>query len=477
MKKSLFLLAALSSMLLAKSVDYETVLRESLHNNLELKAKKLSIDKAKAQLDQAKGYDWGKLIFSEEISRSNDPLYVFGMKLESREATFRDFGFADFLGGVSNVLAMSPDYQTFKTYMTNPAMAAQLLNTAPKDLNYPHIRTNYKTKLVYEVPIFTGFKIKYAKEMAKLQILANKYKYAHDKNKLAIEVLKAYNGAVAAKYFIKALQKAKQTTSSFVKMISDFQKVGMATQTDLLQAKKRDSEIAAMLIEAKNKYALALSYLRFLSGDDEISDVGDFKIIVSPNSDLKKLQQEALNNRNDLKWMEKNVQTMQKKVKMDSSIKYPMVGAHLEFGYNDDKLNNLNVNKDYYVAAVGLNYTIFDNSSKAKIQQSKIEALKTAYYYKYMRRGIKLDVERRYLTLKAKEAVVKNKIVNKDLAEEILKKYEYMYKQGMINMTILLMKEADLRKARAELIKAKYEEALASAELKAAIGDLVKESK
>jgi len=232
-----------------------------------------------------------------------------------------------------------------------------------------------------------------------------------------------------------------------------------------------------MMTEAKNKYALALSYLRFLSGDDTISDVGDFKVIVSPNSDLNSLKKRALQNRNDLKWMQKNVETMQKKVKMDSSIKYPMIGAHLEYGWNDNELNNIDSDKDYYVAAVGLNYTIFDNSEKAKLQKSKIEAMQTAYYYKYMKKGVILQVEQKYLDLKAKAAVLKNKILNKDLAEEILKKYTYMYKQGMINMTILLMKEADLRKARAELIKARYDETLAAAELKAALGDLVKESK
>ena len=94
-----------------------------------------------------------------------------------------------------------------------------------------------------------------------------------------------------------------------------------------------------------------------------------------------------------------------------------------------------------------------------------------------MIKGIKLDVQQKYLNYLAKKAIVKEKIVNKNLAEEILKKYTYMYKQGMINITLLLMKEADARKARAELIKAKYDEALAAAQLKEALGDLVKESK
>ncbi len=476
MRKFFILSAALSSMLLAKSVNFDTVLKETLQNNLELKAKKLNIDKAKAQLEEAKGYDWGKLIFSEEVSRTNNAMYVFGMKLESREATFKDFGFGDFLGGVVNVLNQSNTFTDFKNKMTDSAMAAQLLSTQPKDLNYPDARTNFKTKFVYEVPLFTGFKLKYAKEISKLQVFANKFKYAHDKNKLAIEVLKAYNGAVAAKYFINALEKAKETTSSFVKMVRDFKNVGMATETDLLQAEKRDSEVDAMLIEAKNKYVLALSYLKFLSGDKEISDVGDFKVIVSPKLDLNDLKKEALKNRNDLKWMQKNVETMQKKVKMDESVKYPMVGAHIEYGWNDDTFK-LNRNKDYYLGAIGINYAIFNKSQTARLQKSKIEAMQTGYYYKYMKKGIALEVEQKYLDLKSKASVLKNKFLNKELAQKILKKYEFMYKQGMVNVTMLLMKEADARKAEAELIKAKYDEALAAAELKAALGDLVKESK
>ena len=476
MKKFLLLSACLCS-LFAKTVDFNTVLNEALNNNLELKAKKLNIKKAKADLEKAKGYDWGTLTLGEEISRTNNALYVFGMKLESREATFRDFGFSDFLGGVSYALQMANgDFGKFSNMMQDPNMQNMLLSTAPDDLNNPAPRTNFKTKLVYEVPLFTGFKLKYAKEMADLQVRANKYKYADDRNKLAIEVLKAYNGAVAAKYFIMALKKAKETTTSFVKMIKDFYDQGMATNIDLLQAKKRDNEVNAMLIEAENRYQLALSYLRFLTDDETIDDVKDFKVIYTPNVTLDKLIKDALKNRDDLKWMRANVETMQKKVKMDKSEYYPMIGAHLEYGFNDNRFT-LSTKKDYYLAAVGMNWKLFDKTRGANVEKSKIEALQVDYYYKYMKKGIALDVKQKYLNFKSKHAIVKEKITNKNLAEEILKKYTYMYKQGMINITILLMKEAEARRARAELIKAKFDEALAAAELKKAIGDLLKESK
>ena len=469
MKKFLLLSAALSSMLFAKTITFDEALKEGLSNNLELKAKKLNIDKAKADLNQAKGMEYGKLTFSEEISRTNNAMYVFGMKLESREANFKDFGFSDFLGPLGMAL-QNPS-------MFTPAAQNALLATEPKDLNYPGSRTNFKTKLVYEVPLFTGFKLTYAKEMAKLQIKANRYKYAHDKNKLGIEILKAYNGAVLAKEYINALRVAKKTTTSFIKMIKDFYNNGMATKTDLLEAKKRDNEVDAMLVEAKNKYQLALAYLRFLTDDKDIDGVGDFKVIVPPDEPLAELQKIALENRNDLKWMKSNLATMEKKVKFDRADKYPMVGAHLEYGFNDNALNNISTDKDYYLVAAGLKWNIYDKSTSSKVEKSKIEAAQVANYYNYMKKGIKLDVEQKYLDYKAKHQVVKEKLINKELAEEILKKYTYMYKQGMINITILLMKEAEARKARAELIKARFDEALAAAKLKEALGDLIKESK
>ena len=312
--------------------------------------------------------------------------------------------------------------------------------------------------------------------MAKLQVKANAYKYMNDKNKLAVEVLKAYNGAVAAKAFIIALEKAKETTINFVKMTNNFYKVGMATQVDVLQARKRDSEVDAMIVEAKAKYALALAYLRFLTGDNLISDVGNFKVVIPPNLSLVQLKDIALRYRNDLKWMKANVDTMKKKVKMDESVTYPTVGAHLEYGWDDKKLT-ISSGKDYFLVAVGLKYIFYDNSIGADIKKSKVEALQTSYYYEQMKRGIALQVEQKYLELKAKSAILRNKRVNLDLALQILRKYQIMYKEGMVNMTILLMKESEVRKARAELIKAKYDEALAAAELKQALGDLIKENK
>jgi len=443
-------------MMFASTIGFDQALQETFKNNNELKAKKLNIKLAKQDLAKAKSYDWGRLYISEDISYTNNALYVFGNKLESREATFADFGLAEY----------------------NPMLGAAALAVQPDDLNNPDPRVNFKTKLVYEAPLFTGFKIKYAKEISKLQIKAKTFKYQRDKNKLAIEVLKAYNGAVAAKYFIKALESAKKTTTSFVNMTKDLYSQGMIVKSDILNAESRDKDIDAKMIEAKNKYNLALAYLRFLTGDNTITDVKDFKVIISPNSDLTSLQTKALKNRNDVKWMQKNVETMRKKVKMDDSIKYPTAGVHFEYGFNDNAVNNLSLKKDYYLLAANITYNFIDAGKKQDLEKSKIQAEQTALYYKQMQNGIKVDVEQKLSNLKTKTAIIDVKIQNKDLANAILEQYQEMYKNGLINISILLMKQAEAQKADAELIKAKYDQAIAAAELQLAIGSsILKESK
>ncbi len=451
MKKIVLNLAPL--LMFATTINFDTALKEAYSNNNELKAKKLNIEMAKQDLNKAKSYDWGRLFISEDITRTNNPLYVFGNKLESREATMGDFGFTAI-----------------------PPAGTPVGSVVPDALNNPAPRTNFKTKFVYEAPIFTGFKIKYAKEISKLQIKANQFKYGRDKNKLAIEVLKAYNGVVAAKYFIKALKSAKETTTSFVNMTNDLYSQGMIVKSDVLSAEARDSEVDAKMIEAKNKYNLALAYLRFLTGDKEITNVRDFKVIISPRSRLEDLQKMALNDRNDVKWMQQNVATMQKKVKMDESIKYPTAGVHLEYGFNDNRITPI-LPKDYWLAAANIKYNFINAGDKEELEKSKIQSKQTAYYYAHMKNGIKLDVEQKLLNLRAKTSIINVKIKNKDLAHSVLNQYKEMYKNGLVNIAILLMKQSEVQKADAELIKAKYDQAIAAAELKLAIGSEIKENK
>ena len=454
MKKILFTLGICYSSIFADTITFDKALKETLNNNHELKVKQLEIEKSKADLQNARGMVLGELKFNENISRSNNPLHVFGMKLGSREADFGDFGFADFLAWQQN------------------GMQGDILTMQPNDLNHPEARKNYETKLSYQLPLFTGFKLSSAQDMAKLQVKANTAKYNYDKKQLSLEVLKAYNGAVAAKYFISATQKAKKATSSFVNFANEMHKEGYVTQIDIDQASVYDLKIDAMLLEAKNKFALAIAYLKFLTNNKTITDVNGFQNLMVDNTLLEKLQNDALAKRDDLEWMQHNTQTMKEKINFEKSGNLPMIGAYGEYGYNDNQFDNLNSDKDYYTFAVGLEYKLFDGlTTSSNIEKAKIEYAKMNHYTAMMEDGIKLQVEKAYLNLKTKNAILEQKQKAQNLAFSVLEKSEELYKNQLIKMNDLLLEQANAQKAEAETIMAKYEQTIAVAELQLATGN------
>jgi len=167
--KKIITMLSLAVMLSANSIvtnnlSLDQALDLLKNQNLELQAAKYDIQAAKAEEEATTGLNWGKLDLTQDVARSNDAGNVFGFKLTSREADFGDFGFSDFLGGVTQVMqASGGDFATFTTMMSNPTAQQQMLDTQPHDLNYPDAQNFFQTGLktlknsTMTLSLFKGF--------------------------------------------------------------------------------------------------------------------------------------------------------------------------------------------------------------------------------------------------------------------------------------------------------------------------------
>ena len=132
--KHLFVILILNiSILNASTLTLNEAIEVLKEENLEIKSATLEVKSATQNAKTASGSNWGKLDFIQDFANSDDAGNVFGFKLTSREATFRDFGAAGF-----------------------PSIG---LDTPPDELNYPDSHNFFQSKLKYEIPVFTGFKI------------------------------------------------------------------------------------------------------------------------------------------------------------------------------------------------------------------------------------------------------------------------------------------------------------------------------
>ncbi len=445
----IYLSLLLASFSYAQSVNFDKILDLTIKNNKDLKQQQLSIDSSKLDIDYIDSISYGKASLSHEISRTNHSGYVFNSKLSAREASFDDFGFSQMNEG---------------------------LKTEPKNLNYPEDRNNFTTKLSYDIPLFTGFKLSNQKDILKLQEKANEIKYNLDVKELEFEVLKAYNSAVVAKDFIKALEKAKESIEFMKNGAIAFHKEGLVTKIDVNEAKVYESNINSQLLEAQNNFQLALAYLGFLSSDDSIKDVEELENIYFKFPNEEELYAKALENRDEVKMQNIQVNASKKNIEIANSSYYPSVYSHLEYGYNDDKVT-VDSDKNYYIAMIGISLTLFDNTRSIEKQKNKIEYQKASLNEEKLKDAIKLELKKAILNLETKEKVLAQKIEAKDLANDILNQAKLQYKNQLISMTTLLQQEANFRKNEALLIQARYEKSLALASLNLILGKNIKEEK
>ncbi|PUE66304.1 TolC family protein [Arcobacter lacus] len=442
MIKKIYLSFLISTLCYSQSINFNEVLQQSLENSKDLKKQALNIDSIKQDYNIVDGINYGKLSISSEVSRTNHAGYVFNSKLSSREATFRDFGFSQMNEGMDII---------------------------PKDLNYPNDRTNINSYVSYDIPLFMGFKIENQKDILKLQEKANELLYNLDKKNLEFEILKAYNGTVVAKDFVKALEKAKQTVEFIYEGAKEFHKNGLVTKIDVNEAKVYQLNINSTLTEAKNNFNLALAYLKYLTSNENITDVENLENIYFDLKNFDELYNNALETRDEVKMQNITIEANKKNIDIQKGLYYPTVFSHLEYGVNDDRFT-ASKDKDYYIALVGISLTLFDSSRSAYLEKSKIEHLKSTLDYEKLKDGIKLELEKAILDYKAKQEILKEKIEAKNLAFEVLNQANLQYKNRLISMTTLLSQEANFRKSESMLINAKYENSLALAKLNLVLG-------
>lgn len=449
MKKILFLISFFST-LFSQTISFDELLTQTLGNSKDLQKQKIDIDIAKTNSDYLTGVQTGKLYLSSEVSRTNHSGYVFNSKLSSREATFKDFGFSQMSEGI---------------------------NTAPKDLNYPDDRTNINNKIVYDIPLFMGFSIQNYKDIAKLQEKANEILYNLNEKNLELEVLKAYNSSVLAKDFVKTLQKAKKSVEFIANGAVKFHKNGLVTKLDVNEAKLYLLNIESQLLQAQNNFDLSIAYLKFLSSNEKIKDVEDLKSLEFTLNEFEKLYEIALLNRDEKALQNIEIEANSKNIKAKQGSYYPTIFSRLEYGYNDNNFT-ASSDKDYYMAFLGVNLTLFDQTRSSQLEKSKLELLKAKLDMQKLDDGIKLELQEAILNLNSKQKALETNSKSLELAQEVLEQAKLQYKNRLISMTTLLAQETNFRKTQTLLLNARYETSLAKAKLKQVLGlNLTKDTK
>jgi len=420
-------------------------------NNSEIKIAKFDEEIAKFKTKIAKSYNYGKLDYTFNALRSNDAGNVFGFKLQSREATFADFGFDEFLAPMGQVLeAMNANPGGLPAGFTQGM--SSILEIEPKKLNYPDARNHFQNKLTYMVPLFTGFKLtqyeKISKAMEEMSNLDRK-KIVNEK---IYQTKKTFYDITLVENYIKNLETLKENIDKLEEIIKAFMSEGYAIDTDLLEVQAKKAEVLSYLNQAKLNRDLAYQFLEFLIGEDVDSISHVKELAPLPKGGTEELVEKTF----DMKKVKLGLKIMDENVKLQKSGYYPVIGAFGEYSSADDKPFNDFSDHDAYTIGAQLKWNLFNGGeTSAQVQKAKIEKMKMLEQYNLAKRGLALKINQIITEVKSKDYDVKAKKREFDFSKRVYEHYQEKYKEGLVKISDVLIKHSEEIKALLDLLKVK----------------------
>jgi len=404
-------------------------------NNLEIKIAKLDQSVAKKDENFANGNHYGKLSFLQDIAYSDDAGNVFGFKLTAREASLGDLGMVD-----NDVLQAQGALQQAAPGTAEQAQAQNNLgNTEPDSLNYPDARAFFQSKIRYEVPFFTGYKltnyVDIMKSMTKMKTL-DKHKVINEK---IYEVRKSFYDMALLKNSTKNLKNILNNIHKLENMTQSMIDVGYAKKVDLLEVRAKKGNVERLLMDLKLNQKLLYHYISFLLNKKVTSIVTPKSAVPMPRINSK----EILENNVDIKRALVGLKIRKNMLGVNKSANYPMIGAFAEVATADDTFLGDAGDHAAYSLGMRLSWNLYNGGiDKASIEKAKIELIKTKTQVQLARKGIGLKIAKIRTEIKSSNEKVIFLEKELALANEIYNNYEGRYREKLSSMSDVIIKQS-----------------------------------
>ncbi|MBD3807550.1 MAG: TolC family protein [Epsilonproteobacteria bacterium] len=416
--KRFLILISFAIPLFGREVNLE--LKEALNilkqKNLEIKIADFDSQMKRIESKLPNSMRFGKIDATLSAMRSNDAGNAFGFKLQSREASFGDFGAGEFNPANPNVLSIQP-----------------------YDLNYPKARNHYLTKVSYQVPLFTGGKITLYSSIAHKMYEMSKI----DKDKVVAqkvyETKKTFHDITLIENYITNLSKITSNINHLESIVKEMVKEGYAIRTDLLEVQAHKAEAESMLIQAKLNRDVAYQYLSFLL-NTEVESIKKTSEMAPLNIPSKK---EIETNSYDIQKALIGLEITKDALWLQRASFFPTIGAFAEYGSADNTIFNDFHDKDFYTIGIQASWNLFNGfGDSLNLQKAKIENYKTMAQVEMARSGIELKVKQLQSEALSNLEMVKSDEARLKFASQIYENYLAKYKEGMISIGDVLVKQS-----------------------------------
>ncbi|MEO9021228.1 MAG: TolC family protein [Ginsengibacter sp.] len=340
--------------------------------------------------------------FSYSALATNNPLNVFGFKLQQRTVTAADF---------------NPDH-----------------------LNHPSGTSDFTTKIEVQQPLLNMDAV-YMKKSAEAQVESYQFKTKRTDEYLIFETQKAYYQLQLTHQAVAVWEEALSTVKSMYDFTNNRFIQGLIQKSDLLNVEVQVLDIESKLNEAKADVLNASDYLSVLMNKPPgISYSTDTLQQVQPNG---KTEVTIPGKRTDFLAIEKAIEATGLMMKSSKMKLLPRVNAFGSYQLNDRKFAGFNANS--YLAGIQLTWNIFDgNNIKRQVDGLRLEQDKLGVQLHSMQQENQMLLDKGYRDLANALFKIKQQNAAIAQADEALHILQNRYNEGLVNTTDLLTAQTQL---------------------------------
>lgn len=416
-----------------RTVTLQEAIASAREGNALLKAARADVQAKEGQMRLARSYFIPNLTFTENYSRTNNPVYVFMGKLTQANFTYQDF--------------------------------------AIQSLNNPEPLTNWQSKVEMTFPLFTGGKLKAAYEASKFGVEAATSTASFAESSLVKGVTEAFYGSLLARQAVGVLQEAAKTAQAHLQQVEAMHKEGLVLDSDLLRIRVFAADMAQQESARAADAEVARSYLAYAMGTDaEVLPSGDFSAPSNPLPTLEEAQQSALQNRGDLKAMTLQAQQAMRGVTMAKADYLPQVGVLASYE-QDTMAWSPSAWGDNWLLGVQLRIPIFDGGARAgRVETARAQEVQVQQAVLDLQQKVRVEVKSAWLKAKAAAERVAVTTDSEAQAREAQRIVALRYQEGMATVTELLDADTALTAASLTRSQAIHDEIVERARLTWAMG-------
>jgi outer membrane protein TolC len=409
----------------------------ALEKNPLRKATLADTKAAAAEVRHAQSFLMPHVTFSEQATRGNDPVYVFGSRLRQQRFTTDDF--------------------------------------ALNKLNTPSPLGNFTTRFGGTWNLFDSFASWQGVNRAKEMNVAATHQLERTEQEVLFRIVQSYYGVLLDRKQLEVAEQSEKTAKSIMERSQVRFDVGLVVESDLLSAKVRLASREQDLIRARNNLELARSQLDVAMGvsADATYQLSDVLTDRNPSAPpLPDLEHRALTTRPDLKRIEAQQSAQELSVAIAKSSFGPRLNAFAGWEM-DNPTFVAGGGGNNWLGGIELQIDLFQGGAKrAALSRERANAEKIAALKQAAGDAVRLEVRQAYYDQDASRQQIEVARTAISHAQESLRINQDRYDGGLLTITDLLGTEEAARRSQSDYWHAVYQFHISYANLELACGTL-----